>query len=755
MDDFGNSLHSENNVLGGGMLLDASTIASEGWANEHASLPVLPCSFVSNSASLLQQCKSPVAFPQRLGEVGRSESKKAVVSVERASPQLFVDSKRPRPIAKFAHTKLFQSAFSTCHELTTIQAPWELPALERAETTELRDAAEAKMPIDDTLPPRSLAFTVLCCSTSDVVGTLSAALDSDGMRLLDAASYLASECTDVPATRSMRVAFLHSSLARRYAETHTADARTSKSTCLHAPTNEVCLSIVERCDDGLRSRSEFAQIARQTTASEYVRELKRAFVEVCTSLGQLPASASILKSCPQDREIDGAFARASIKTAHEFWSLVEKRYEPILTDDSILEFSNMWAKVVPKTSALDGPDVAHGLLLHRQGQRQQAREHISKIKTEELAKDPPPPCFGLREPLDSAEARLGLHLLLVSAEEFSLGTNLSLYSHLVAPGKSLNEKTNGKIVGLAWRVMPLSRMLTDRVFVLPAHEEDVFATSLCQTNWPLRESTTRAVRGYRHVLEFVSDELPIPPAPTREPTAHEQILTTLLGLPLTCSAFRLGDVLSEIQGVEKTSPLVDFLVAATAVVGVDSSVCEAFVWGAKGTKRERSLQAQIDALKSRPPSRPRLNAPVEKIAEKATMQERVAILRAWSCGAEEEVRVLASPISGGSVKGVLAQLAPEKDATFRRNVYRWAKANLEGTDVERLSTLYRKVHSNDDAVLVVSEDSRCEFVAIGETTASLSVRRALRIVPRRVLSWHADKREFAVLSGDPARSDSN
>ncbi len=748
MDDFGNAIASEERVLGGGMLLTVATPACEEWANEQASLPALPGSFTAHSASLLQQCKSPVAFPQRLGEVGKSASKRAVASVRRASPQLFVDSKRPRPVAKYAHTKLYQACFAACHELATLEHEWELSALERAETTELRDAADAKAPVDGTLPPRSLAVTVLCCSTSDVGGTLSASLDADGARLLDAAAHLASESADVPATRSVRMAFLHASLARRYAETHRASAAASKPACVHAPTDELCVTVVERGEDGLRTRSEFAEIARQHTSVEYVSELKRAFAAACTCLGQLPVSAPLLRSGPLESEVDGAFARASIKTAHAFWALVEKLHPPTLVDDSILEFSNIWAKIVPKGSPLDGPDVAHGLVLHRQGQRQQTREYIKKIKAEELAKTPPPPCFGLRQPLDPAEAALGLHLMFVSAEEVSLGSSVSLYSHLSCPGKSLNDTTGGKIVGLGWRVLPFSRILTDRVFVLPVHEEDVFATSTCQTNWPLRESTERAVRGYRRVFEFVvDDEERAPPAAAREPTDHEKNLAALLGLPLTCSAFRLGDVLSELEGqsASGTSAVAKFLVAAAAVVGADSSVSEAFEWAAAGQKRERALRAQIDALKSRPPLRQRTNLP--PASEKATLAERKAILRAWGRESEEEVRVLADPIAGGSVKGVLAQLAPTQDVKVLRSIYRWAKGSLEGGDAERLASLFRKALPGAEAVLVTIEEGRCEFLLVSsETTAPMSVRQALRTPPPTTLmSWHADEREFSVL----------
>lgn len=741
MDDFGNAVESGDRVLGGGMVLATSTSPSETWANDHDSLPVLRGSFACNSASLIQQSKTAVVLPQRLGEVGKTASKKAIASVRRSSPQLFVDSKLPKPVAKFAHTKLFQAAYSTCHELTVLQHDWELPALERAETTELRDAIDEKVPVDNTLAPRSLAFSVLSCSTSDVAGTLSATLDADGMRLLDATAHLATG-GEVPATRNVRVSFLHSSLARRYAETHKPNARASRSKCVNEPRNELCVSVIERCDEGLRVRSEFAEIARQSTAGDYVLELKRAFAEVCTSLGKVPGHVSLLQSL--DHEVDGAFARNSIGTAHAFWALVEKLHEPVLADDSVLEFSNIWAKIVPKTSALDGPDVAHGLLLHRHGKRQQAREHLSKVKTEEFSKTPQPTCFGLREPLDSAESELNLHVMLVSAEEHSLGDQLSLYSHLASPGKSLNEKNGGKIMGMSWRVLPLCRNLTNCVFVLPAHEEDVFTTSTCQTNWSLRESTERAVLGYRRVLEFVSEEPPVPPAPTQQPSKEDQILTTLLGVPLTCSAFKLGDVISEVTSSANTSPVLEFLVAATAVVGADSSVSEAFLWASRGTKRERSLQTQIDALKSRPPARPRTNVPIEPIAEKATLQERKAILRAWGCKDDEQVRVLAAPITGGSVKGVLAELLP--DTKSIRPVYKWSKTALEGTDVERLAALFKKAKPNEDAVLVVSDDSRCEFISVSETTVSLTVRQALRSVPKHVLAWNENKREFAVLA---------
>jgi hypothetical protein len=727
-DDYGNMLPT----AGGLRKRKHSTIPPhppEPWANPPNTLPMQPYSFVGMAALDVNQRPVSLMLPQGIAEVDAPVRERVLAQLN-LKPK---DPKKPLRVASLPQTRLYQDGFEAARQLTVLEAD-EVSALMRAELQELTNAAQEVVSPDDMLPPRSMAITLLCTGTTS-------ALTPNQKLLLDAAAHLAAEPgsdgehTDVCASSQVRMSLLHGDMATTYAEAHRKDAYTTNCQCLRMPSIELCITWPQAMpigESGFHIRSEFVTVAHCDTAEAYAAAIVDATVTLWSDSGVVPGPLRLLGSYAHGAAATDAYARHCIACAHTFWSKVETHHPVELsayaTNDpkycGALEWTNLWAKIVPRNTPLDGPNVSHGILLHQQGWRDQAREYLKRVKAEENQAGANG-AYGLRAPMDSSEIATCPHIMVVNAERLHLGNALSCFGLRGVAGESFG----GTLPRLVWRLLPITTALTESVYVLPCHEENVYNAQQV-TDWAIRSTNSRASHFYSAFIGQDGPTAPNLPAANPEDRARtedEQTLALVLGVPLSCKAFRIGDVKNALHTghpeARRVVPdgLGTFLVAAAAALGTEASIDDAFVWASTnarlltGLETENARMAtQIEELKHTvqtslvpapaaaahapaarplsqpsPPSPPPPSPPPPPAAPPAppppleptrfTNVQRSGLLRRWGRNGDMSgamFRALNNPIVGVSLKTILATVGDavkEVDATVQHQAYEWAK----------------------------------------------------------------------------------
>lgn len=796
---------------------------SEPWANDPETLPQQPYAFSGIASVRINRVYTALTLPQSTEEM----DPETIACVLAQLDMLPARKKAPLATAVSPQTRLFQDGYSAARELTVLRSDSELTALKRAEYRELHNAADGVPSPDGTLAARPMAITVLCNGPST-------SLTPNHQMLLDAAAHLASEpeqdgeCAGICAASQVRMAFLHGNAAKEYARNRSTDVVTTKCEGLRCPCNEVCITWTEAIPvdevdetNGYRThlrprmRSEFLPLRHSASAEEYVKVLLGAVTKLWCDCGIVPGPMRLMGSYATGDSPVHAYARHRIACARDFCDKLEPHHKAELSDyvtndaryNGALEWSNQWAKIVPRDSPLDGPNVSHGLLLHQKGCRDEAREYICRVRAEEAQKKVDG-CFGLRGPLDTTEMATCMHVMLANADTLHVNDQLSCFGLRSVAGESF-----GSVLPcLNWRLLPLTEELKERVFVVPCHEELIHSAQQ-ETIQPLRESTQRAVDAYEHLLlkrgaaNDARTRLPSPPPmASRAPTPHEATITMLLGLPLTCKAFRIGDVRNALQASSPESSqqavipsgLAHFFVSAAAALGTEESINDAFGWASANADQVVQMAAQIEALTARVqeleielkvsramPSTPPVEAE-QPVADDAANRKpieldadrRGQLLRSWGRAADFSDALcytLKEPIQGKSTRMVLASLgtaAPEVDASVQQATYEWAKTNCCKKSLDDRDRIARTCHRALTLAGKATGDHRRAFlVCTSKTAASTTTVIDIDLdqptgegcwktidwaesdswcsanVARRavVLAWFADERGLAVL----------
>ena len=686
------------------------------WANAPVTLPTQPFSFTGMAALGVVRRNAPLRLPQGAGEV-------EVAVVTRALAQLALDApggggpKAPLELAASPQMRLHQDAHACARLVTTLERD-EVNALLRAEEKELSNAAESVNSPGDTLPPRSIALTVLCGDGALARGTLC----PNARFLLDATAHLASEpsgsdydgATGVRAASQVRFAFLHGKEAHKYATERSmwskrrrnarADAHRGHELCVTWPEAQV------ENDEGVvyQLRSEFADLPYCDSADAYVTAIQTTTLALWRDCSMVPGALRLLDSYAQCAHgSTDAFARHALACAHDFWEVFE-RHEPARLSEyarsdsryaGALEWADMCCKMVPKNSTIDGPNVGHAFLLHQRGWSEQAHEFGKRVKSEEAERNVQG-AFGLRAPLDTAEVAVGIHLLVVCAEQLRVGRDFACFGLRCVPGEDLGTPAPTSLV---WRLLPLDTAVTDAVYVLPCHGEHVFDAQIV-THDPLCKTNDRAMRFYANVLKNVDDDDDDEVAATagtlpsrclgteRDLTHDERVLSTLVGLPLSNNAFRIGEVLNALQS-KSTAPLGleaevvrdtvapsglhDLLVAAAAALTPEASLRDAFEWAALSDKREAALKKQLAAAEARAQA-PEPEPPPPPPPPQPEPPPPVAPQDDFLCPSDTTLlfRVLNQPIVGVSIKAVIAVITEVVSDVDSAACYEACKPNV-------------------------------------------------------------------------------
>ena len=723
-DDYGNPLPTADSSNARKRKQETLPPPPEPWANRPESLPMQSCSFVGWAALQVDQREVALPLPQGLGAVDAPV-------VERALAQLGMAPKEPKTplqIARAPQTRLYQDGYQAAHTLTVLERS-EVSALLRAENQELANAAHGVQSPDDMLPPRSMAITILCNGASNTQMTPNQKL------LLDAAAHLAAEPgsdgerSNVRAAEQLRMTFLHGEMALAYARDHIVPEKrgATKSQCLREPCNEVCVTWPEAIGmgaSGYTVRSEFMVIKHCDTAEEYVAALLEAVLTVWRDSNVVPDPLRLLGSYAHGAAPADAYARHSLACARAFWSKLETHHPAELSEFATndpkycgaLAHSNLWAKVVQRNTPIDDPNTSHGILLHQEGWRDEAREYLQRVKAEE-AERKVKGAWGLRAPMDNTECSTCPHLLVVNAETTHINAEICCFGLRGVAGERLGPKPPR----LVWRLLPVTTTLTDAVYVLPCHWE---ATMNAQevTIDAMGNTNARAVYAYRAAMGHTVPNLDTNPKVARARTEDEANLATLLGMPLSCPAFCIGDVTNALQGVSPRvaripTGLGAFLVAAAAALTPEASINDAFGWASESTERvnalsmaNQALAARVEELEHRlqkdaataaeeaataatpasPPSAPTSPPPAAPPSAPAppppplepvrfTNAQRAALLRRWGRDGDMSgamFRALNNPIVGVSLKTILVTVADavkSVDANAQQQAYEWAK----------------------------------------------------------------------------------
>ncbi len=724
----------------------------EPWANSDETVPQQPYSFTGMAALQVNRVYTALTLPQCTEEVDPQTvahvldqlgMRPAAQGVKKGS-RLALDT--PLAMVVSHQTRLFQDGYSAAHELTVLRSEAELTALKRAEYRELHSAADGDPSPDGTLAARPMAITVLCIGPST-------ALNANQKMLLDAAAHLASEpgqdeeCAKIRAASQVRMSFLYGNAAKEYARSRSADIVTTQCEGLRHPCNEVCVTWTEAipvnevdeahgCRTHLRPRmrSEFFVLQHSASAEEYVQVLLSAVTKLWCDSGIVPGPLRLMASYAACGSPVHAYARHRIACARDFCDELEPCHKAELSDyvtkdprySGALEWTHQWAKIVPRDEPLDGPNVSHGLLFHQQGYRDEAREYICRVREEEAQKQVDG-CFGLRGPLDTTEMATCMHVVLANADRLNINDQLSCFGLRSVAGMSL-----GSVLPcLSWRLLPLTEELKEKVFVVPCHEELIYSAQQ-ESIQPLRESTQRAVDAYNHLLKNglatnAPTRLPSPPPiAARERTPHEAMIAMLLGLPLTCKAFRIGDVANALQGASPEaaqravipSGLSRFFVSAAVALGTEESVNLAFEWACTNAERVvqlandmetltdkvHALEIELKVARAMPPTPPVDAEPsVQEDADDQNPVEldvarRGELLRSWNRAADFSGALcytLKDPIQGKSLRMVLASLgaaAEEVDESVQQAAYEWAKSNCCKKSLNDCDRIARTCH---------------------------------------------------------------
>jgi hypothetical protein len=769
-DDYGNVLQPTAGVLRKRKHNTIDPHPPEPWANPPNTLPMQPYSFVGMAALDVNHRPVSLMLPQGIAEVDAPVRERVLAQLH-LKPE---DPKTPLRVASLPQTRLYQDGFEAAHQLTVLESD-EVSALMRAELQELTNAAQQVVSPDDMLSPRSMAITVLCTGPSN-------ALTPNQKLLLDAAAHLAAEPgsdgehADARAAAQLRMSFLHGDVATAYAEEHRKGAYTTICQSLRMPSNELCITWPEAMpigESGFHIRSEFAALTHCDTAEAYAAAIVDATVTLWSDCGVVPGPLRLLGSYAHGAAATDAYARHRLACAHTFWSKVETHHPAELsayaTNDpkycGALQWTNLWARIVPRNEPLDGPNVSHGIVLHQQGWRDQAREYLKRVKTEE-SKAGADGAYGLRAPMDSTEIATCPHVMVVNAERLHLGNALCCFGLRGVAGQSFG----GTLPRLVWRLLPITTALTEEVYVLPCHEENVYNAQQV-TNRAIRSTNHRASHFYSAFIGQDGPTAPNLPAANPEDRARtedEETIALMLGMPLTCKAFRIGDVTNALHvdhsGAQRVVPegLGNFLVAAAAELGTEASIDDAFVWAWKNARRvtglsseNASMATQIEELEhavqasvvaapaaahapaarppspSAPPSPPSPPAaapappppPLEPM--RFTNVQRSGLLRRWGRNGDMSgamFRALNNPIVGVSLKTVLATVGDtvkEVDATVQKGAYEWAKTTCckkKFSDRERIVRLchhaLRRFHGGPRRVFLLWADESTDPLTV-------------------------------------------
>ena len=578
-------MQSPSGQGGGGGGGGGEAAAQNGWSNDCRGLPAQQESYVAYAAQALAHKEMTVPVPSGMDRMS-------------------VPKERYR-LASQPQTRLVQDAHAACNRVTILERDCDVDRLLRSERAEIEAAARSVMPPDDTLPPRAFGVTVLvnpvnvtnATAILDAVAHLARAPSADGF------------CRR--AVESMRMAFLAGGTARKYAVCHGSDAARTTSNFLKG-TNELCLvwaepraSEDESGEEVWCMRAEFAELPYCTSTEEYANQIRTLTHRLWATTNFLPEPTRLLGSYALNEPPDGAYVRSVVDCADDFWKRLHChaasacRFSDFVTNDETyagLEFSKQFVKLIPRPQEEgkaevppDHPSVYHGLLLHQVGKEAESREFCETIRREECAKAQAAGrrsgIFGLRPPLTPAEEVVCPHLLFMTASATTFGQDVTSYGLLASPGIRIYASAQG-VAQLKYRILPVDGEILDRAFVLPCTMNACNNPKRAMVFKPMWEALHEAIKEYAHVFGYEQPEgsdvrrrrtretidFPELKEELRPPTQEEHQTGVLLGVPLTCTAFCVGDVYNVLREEQVTPSVCRFLLAAASRFGSETSI---------------------------------------------------------------------------------------------------------------------------------------------------------------------------------------
>ena len=605
MDFFSKTMASSSSSLLSGSERDAGGAHTHAaWSNDTVVLPQQQTSWIAYAAQSLES--NYYAVPRPL------DADKLVM-----------------PNEKYRHAthmqmRLFQDAHASLNSLVVLGRMGEVERVIRSERAEIEAAALGLTPPDNTAPPRMTSVAVLVDLTRD---------HPKVKMLLDAAAYLARAVSmdgrKSRATTSTRMLFLAGSSAKAYALRQQAQALKTHSK-FASGNSEVCVTWAEpvpttttattpAAGETWTLRSEFAQLKHCATARDYAKSILKLIHETWAVNNFVPEPTRLLDAYDWSTAapVDGAYVRGVVECAEDFWSLVKvkgqvrlSRYVQEMPEFDGLSFAGrQFVKVVPRPQSQgerelppQDPCVYHALLLHRRDKDADCKAWCETIKFEEAERarqeGRPVGAFGLRPPQTSQEEAICPHLLMMTPGHRPLDNNFTTYGLMAAPGESLSGNT-GFMPQLTYEIVPLAHDILSRAYLLPATQVMCNPTvpMLKEPMWrafddaiqncyevfggggdtgttasTINPQSPTAVAACAPRAQGGAEQLVTGPPATEE----EKMLGVLLGTPLGCSAFCIGDIYNVLQHERVTQPVSAFLLAAAAKLGNDDSLSSAF-----------------------------------------------------------------------------------------------------------------------------------------------------------------------------------
>lgn len=589
-------------------------LPSASWANAH--LPRCKMTNVAHAAVRLE--RSYQLLPTPLG-----------------APRMDMFKQRV-PRASSPQTQVMQKAHAACHTLTIQTEARHADDYVEVKKKEFQHAvalaADAhKAPPLGSLDPRSWGVTVLVDSTKT----------PNPIQLLDAVAFLASapspNTPDWPAVKATRMGFFCGDGALEVDKKLSVFAQKTNPKALKNQ-NRLVLTWIDEDPSDPRGetccmRSEFVPIEHRPTADAYATHILELIHSMLSEYGAAVSASRLLESydkatkseCEAYGSLAGAYERAELRCADEFWSLLwrQGRFETSAhikehEDFSGLEFTGMHVRIVPRfikdgqgkfvDTPLNDPSVSDGLLLHLPGCGQECIEFCERMKA--IQEKNNNRVFGLAEQETFPDQSIGMHVMYMSLEGVDFGNAVTTYGLTKSPGKAMERPyTTPRLI---CHIVPVDlENVLQHNFVMPCEKDPRHPTMppshqfwKSMERWvkelaivfglssPPEEVVARNERLERALALLETD---------KAPTEAEQWMTALLGLRLDCPGCTIGEVYNHLPKDEATAALGHFLMTVGSKLGMDASIATAFEHAHRamvdGDQQIQVQKAEIETLK--------------------------------------------------------------------------------------------------------------------------------------------------------------
>lgn len=505
---------------------------------------------------------------------------------------------------------LLRGYLSTCCVLPA-ESALEATLMLAAENRELLHACTGVQALDDSLPPRPVAVTLLAHGTQEVHCN-GARVYLDALAHFAASDLTVTEGAQVPGAHAIRMSVLAGEDARWFAET-TRQQALDPNPPWEAGAVDLCVRWAVPGNIGVRS--EVCRLPLGKTPDQSLDVIQNLLLTLAVHDGA-PFPAAV--AAGKDAVPNDAWARALHASSARFFALMEdkacvhkgaifKAHEHEVT----MENSNIFVRICPRVildpgiqawvplpvdKAVKHADAFHAFLVGNAAWVKEVGEHCKLHES-----------TGLPMP-DEDTAAFCLHTCAVQANRFHLGRRVSLYA--------THHKHGGQTPGVPivapgswiWRMEPAVVALEDvlrNFHVVPCSRESIMPGDR-KLERPFYSFFNRAMRLYADTFggarpsrgdDFERLPVSLPPCKADDDPAMraaEDYALTSFGLDASSRRICVGEAYATLNDRAGAPPeLVKLMLNASLRYGVNTSIVKAMGQAADTVKQDGAVEVQL------------------------------------------------------------------------------------------------------------------------------------------------------------------